>query len=160
MSGVDKLLISPMRWWEIVEVCSIENNLYPTTPWSQRTFWSELALMPVSREYVTLRKADTSGPIVGYAGLALSGRQADIQTLAIASSHQRQGLGQYLLKYLLDLAKSREATEVLLDVGNTNEAAIALYLKNGFVEINRRRGCYRGYDETLIMRKPLSKVGY
>lgn len=115
--------------------------------------------MPSSREYVTVRRANTSGQILGYGGLAVSGRQADVQTLAIASSSQRQGLGQYLLKHLLDIAGKREATEVLLDVGGTNAAAIALYLKNGFVEINRRSGCYRGYDETIIMRRPLREAG-
>ncbi len=145
-----------MRWWDLPEVYSIEKDLYSTTPWSPRTFWSELALVPVTREYFIARSSSITGAIVAYAGVALSGKQADIQTLAVTRSEQRQGLGQFLLAHLLEVAVARGAIDVFLDVGNTNLSAISLYLKNGFVEINRRQGCYRGYEETIVMRKQLS----
>jgi len=147
------MIVAPMKWWDLPTVHAIETDVYPSSAWSLSVFWSELALVPRSREYFIVRSAADPQSIEGYAGLAVTGRQADVQTLAVAKSRQRRGLGQQLLSHLLARARARQSTEVLLDVGGTNTPAIDLYMKNGFVEINRRKGCYRGYDETIVMRK-------
>jgi len=133
----------------------IEMELYPDTAWSLATFWSEISQIPKAREYFVLVKDKSSTEVMGYGGLAISGRQADVQTLAVKSANQRCGLGQHLLDHLISRALQRRASEMLLDVGGTNYPAIGLYEKAGFHEINRRKGCYRGYEATIVMRKSL-----
>ena len=153
--GVNGYRIEPMRWLHLPSVRVIEVDLYPDTAWSRATFWSELSQIPKAREYFVLVQDKGSTEVVGYGGLAISGRQADVQTLAVKSANQRCGLGQHLLDHLILRALQRGASEMLLDVGGTNYPAIGLYEKTGFCEINRRKGCYRGYEETLVMRKSL-----
>ena len=98
-----------------------------------------------------------SMPIVGYAGLVVSGHQSDVQTLAVAPTQQGRGLGRRLLEALIDEARQRDASEVLLEVRADNEAAQALYAAAGFERIAVRRGYYRpGGTDALVLRRRLA----
>jgi [ribosomal protein S18]-alanine N-acetyltransferase len=90
-----------MRWWDLPAVQALETRLFPHDAWSPEQFWSELAGVPESRHYLV---AETGGEIVGYAGLAAAGGDADVQTLAVAPARQRAGAGGVLLQALLDEA--------------------------------------------------------
>lgn len=141
-----------MRWWDVDAVHRLETELF-LDPWSVETFWSELAHVPESRHYLV---ADDGDVIVGYAGLVATGRQVDVQTLAVAASAQGHGLGRRLLGALLDEAARREATEVLLEVRAENTAAQALYASAGFERIAIRRGYYRpGGTDAFVLRRRL-----
>ena len=127
-----------MRWWDIEPAHTVERELFRDA-WSQETFWSELAGVPETRYYVV---AEGGAAIVGYAGLAVVGHQADIQTVAVAPAAQGTGLGGRLLDDLLAEARRRDAGEVLLEVRADNEPAQALYAGRGFERIAVRRGYY------------------
>ena len=73
-------VLRPMRWWDIDAALVIEQALFPDA-WSVETFWAELARVPETRHYLV---ADDDGAVVGYAGLMTVGRQADVQTVAVA----------------------------------------------------------------------------
>ena len=140
--------LRPMRWWDIDAALAIERELFPDA-WSDETFWAELARVPETRHYLV---ADDDGAIVGYAGLMTVGRQADVQTVAVAPDRQGQNLGATLLRAIVDEATARGCTEVLLEVRVDNEAALHLYDKVGFERISVRRGYYPGGVDGLVMR--------
>jgi ribosomal-protein-alanine N-acetyltransferase len=138
-----------MRWWDVEVAHALETELFPD-PWSVETFWSELAHVPESRHYLV---AEQAGELVGYAGLVVVGRQADVQTLAVAPAGQGRGLGRRLLDALVAEARRRVAGEVLLEVRAENAAALALYTGAGFERIGVRRGYYRpGGTDALVLR--------
>jgi [ribosomal protein S18]-alanine N-acetyltransferase len=141
-------VLRPMRWWDIDAALAIERALFPDA-WSDETFWVELARVPETRHYLV---ADDDGAVVGYAGLMTVGRQADVQTVAVAPGHQGQHLGATLLRAIVDEATSRGCTEVLLEVRVDNEPAVHLYQKAGFERISVRRGYYPGGIDGLVMR--------
>lgn len=126
-----------MRWQDLPEVHRIETASFPDDPWSEATFWAELAARP-RRDYVVLEHER----LLGYAGLDLAGETADVMTIAIDPARRGQALGRQLLVALLDRAESSGATRVILEVRADNEAAIGLYAGHGFVEVHRRRGYY------------------
>lgn len=127
-----------MRWWDLEAAHRLEVALFPDA-WSMETFWSELAGVPESRYYVV---AEAGGNLVGYAGLAVVGRTADVQTIAVAPAAQGQRLGARLLDDLLVETRARGAAEVLLEVRADNQRAHALYASRGFERIAVRRGYY------------------
>ncbi|MGW1589388.1 ribosomal protein S18-alanine N-acetyltransferase [Streptomyces sp. NPDC002386] len=142
-----------MRWWDIDPVLELERGLFPDDAWSRGMFWSELAHArgaEANRRYLV---AEEDGRIVGYAGLAAAGDVGDVQTIAVARSHQGTGLGGRLLTELLKAATAFECAEVMLECRVDNIAAQKLYERFGFVPIGFRRGYYQpGNVDALVMR--------
>jgi ribosomal-protein-alanine N-acetyltransferase len=117
-------------------------------------FWRELAERDSRSYYVAvLEGAET---VVGYAGLcAYSARDAYVQTLGVTTTQQRRGLGDRLLRTLLDDASRRGCTNVDLEVRAGNHAAIRLYERHDFERLGLRRGYYQpsGADAVVMRRK-------
>ncbi|EST31343.1 ribosomal protein S18-alanine N-acetyltransferase [Streptomyces roseochromogenus] len=143
-----------MRWWDIDPVLELERDLFPEDAWSRGMFWSELAHArgaDATRRYLVAH--EETGRIVGYAGLASSGEQADVQTIAVARDVQGTGLGGRLLAELLRAATAFECHEVLLECRVDNVRAQKLYERYGFEPIGFRRGYYQpGNVDALVMR--------
>lgn len=144
--------IEPMRWWHIPVVTEMEAELFPRDHWSEEQFWEELA-HPTRSYHVAL---NDSNSVVGYGGIYLMPPQSDLQTLAVSSTVQGQGVGAQLLSHLMDAASARGATEMILEVRSDNASAIRLYERAGFAMISRRMRYYPDGTDALIMRvRPL-----
>ncbi|MFD4292031.1 ribosomal protein S18-alanine N-acetyltransferase [Rhodococcus sp. NPDC058505] len=123
-------------------------------PWSADAFRAELA--HPHNHYVVVRS--DSGRVLGYAGVALLGNapdiEAEVHTIGVDPEHRRRGLGALLLDELLGLA-DRHGAPVFLEVRTDNEAAIALYRREGFEIVGTRRNYYQpsGAD-AYTMRRP------
>jgi [ribosomal protein S18]-alanine N-acetyltransferase len=79
-------------------------------------------------------------------GFVLSRRAADeaeILTIAVASSWRGYGVGSELLAEHLRQAAMQGARTLFLEVDPDNTPAIALYRRFGFVKVGDRRGYYR-----------------
>ena len=137
------------RWWHIDDVLAIERTLFQPEPWTAHHFWSELG-QTSTRHYVV---AVDDGPVVGYAGLCDYPDEAFVQTMAVASSHQRQGVGALLLEELLAEAVRRRQSRVLLEVRADNAPAQRLYERYGFVRTGVRRGYYPGGVDAWVMTR-------
>ena len=83
--------LEPLTWDRLPDVVAIERELFHLQPWSEAQFWSELAGVPESRYYVVA--LDAAGSVVGYAGVYCNDPEAEIQTVAVAPTAQRQGIG-------------------------------------------------------------------
>jgi ribosomal-protein-alanine N-acetyltransferase len=148
----DEITLRVMRWWDVETLMPSERELFGPDAWSPETWWGELAHVDGEggqRWYVVAEAADAT--LLGYAGLSVNGSEADVMTIAVASGAQGRGLGARLLDALLDAARDRGATQVLLEVRADNVAAQRLYQRRGFEQIARRRG-YFGDTDGLIMR--------
>ncbi|MFJ5301325.1 ribosomal protein S18-alanine N-acetyltransferase [Streptomyces sp. NPDC088350] len=149
-----------MRWWDIDPVLELEKDLFPEDAWSRGMFWSELAHArgaDATRRYlvaeVTGAETGSGVRVIGYAGLATTGEQADIQTIAVARDHWGTGLGGTLLTELLSAASEFECAEVMLECRVDNVRAQKLYERFGFAPIGFRRGYYQpGNVDALVMR--------
>lgn len=140
----------PMRWWDVEAAHALETALFPADAWTREMFWSELAGVPATRHYVV---AESGAEIVGYAGLAAAGGDADVQTMAVAAAHQGRGIGARLLRDLLTEAVRRRCDRVFLEVRADNAPALALYERFGFERVGRRRGYYeRAGADAVVMR--------
>ncbi len=142
-----------MRWWDIEPVMVIERELFGDEAWSDGMFWSELAERS-TRTYLV--EEDDAGAICAYAGLCCyAPHEAYIQTIAVAPSAQRRGIGEKLLVTLLDEAERRTCEHVDLEVRADNDAAMRLYERHGFTKIAVRRNYYQpsGIDAVVMRRE-------
>jgi ribosomal-protein-alanine N-acetyltransferase len=139
-----------LRWWDVERLTAVEQQVFGPTAWTPEAFWAELA-HPRSRWYVIAEGLD--GGLLGYAGLMVSGSQADVQTVVVAPAGQRRGLGSRLIAALVDEAVRRGASSVMLEARADNEQAIRLYRRHGFEQISVRRRYYQPGDvDAVIMR--------
>ena len=69
----------------------------------------------------------------------ISEKVAEIKRMRVETSLQRQGLGQKILDYLLSYAKKQGFERIILDTSDLQEAAQNFYIKNGFIEYNRKK---------------------
>jgi [ribosomal protein S18]-alanine N-acetyltransferase len=121
-------------------------------PWSLRNFSDSLG---VGYSSWLLTRNDE---YIGYAIMLLVADEAHLLNIGIAAARQGQGQGGRLLNRLLGLAQEKGATQMFLEVRPSNEPALALYRKTGFVEIGRRKGYYPapdGREDALVLRCPL-----
>ncbi len=150
MSAIAAQLV-PMRWWHIEQVAELEQQLFPVDAWSVEEFWAELA--QATRYYFL---AMDGSSVLGYAGLFALSPDADIQTIAVSPRAQGQGIGRLLLEELIDQALARKCAQLVLEVRSDNDAALSMYTRRGFEQINIRRDYYAPGVDALVMRlRPL-----
>jgi len=134
---------------------ALENATFPTDAWSRALLNAELA----GPHGHYLAAVDDAGTLIGYAGLLAprGSGQGDVQTIAVAASARRQGIGAALLDALLAEARAREAREVFLEVRADNPGAEALYETRGFARIAIRPAYYQpdGVD-AVVMKADLA----
>ncbi|HLV73740.1 MAG TPA: ribosomal protein S18-alanine N-acetyltransferase [Vulgatibacteraceae bacterium] len=150
---MSEVVLRPMTMADLPVVHRLERTLFPEDPWSEEMFRGELADQPRTRHYVVAE--DSGGEIVGYAGLAAAGGQADVQTIAVRADRRGSGIGAALLTELLDEAVRRNSEAVFLEVRADNDPARRLYERFGFERVGIRRGYYQpsGTDAIVMCRK-------
>ncbi|MFC6086967.1 ribosomal protein S18-alanine N-acetyltransferase [Sphaerisporangium aureirubrum] len=133
---------------DLPAVLTIERATFPFDAWSEGMLRGELHDQPRTRHYIV---AVADERIVGYAGLAAAGDQADVQTIAVAADRQRAGIGSAMLRELLAEAERRGATAIFLEVRADNPAAQGMYERFGFERIGVRRDYYDDGTDAIIM---------
>ena len=133
---------------------SLERTLFPDYPWTQAQFKEEIAGIGTNREFTLAIK---DGAVIGYAGIMVvaPGVPADLLTIAVLPDFRGQGIAQAMLAALESWAKSKGATEVILEVDTKNESAIRLYQLSDHEEISMRANYYGLGVDALVMRKEL-----
>ena len=81
----------------------------------------------------------------------VSPEEAELLNLGVDPAWRRKGVASALLDALTQAAGG----EIFLEVAEPNEAAIALYLRHGWVSAGMRRGYYaQGRINAVVMKKP------
>jgi [ribosomal protein S18]-alanine N-acetyltransferase len=153
--GTSGMRLRRMTKRDMPAIMALEQELFPDDAWTPEMFAEEFA-QPASRRLYLVAEEGTA--LIGYAGMMFTaGPQADVVTLAVAPAWWGRGIGTALLLALVEEARKRRYTEVLLEVREDNPRARRLYLRHGFTEVGIRRGYYQpsGVD-AVVMRKALT----
>jgi ribosomal-protein-alanine N-acetyltransferase len=104
-------------------------------------------------------RATVGRSVVGFILSRIGGQEAEILSIAVASSRRGKGLAKQLLDLNLRRLAGLGVRAVFLEVGDDNEPALRLYRRAGFREVGRREGYYRdraGKASTaLVLRRDL-----
>lgn len=149
------LEIRPMTKDDLTAVLAIESDLFPVDAWTKELFLGELAEVSNSRDVAV---AAIESEIVGYASFRYVGRQGDVNTVAVSSGHQGNGIGTALMDWLESQASLRNVREIFLEVRSDNEAALKMYGSRGYERIDVRRNYYGNTIDANIMRKRVANV--
>ncbi len=135
----------PMDKSHLREVAELDKALFPR-PWSQDSWESELYNTTVS-----LVVAETEeGHVLGYGVLGVILDEGCLEKIATRPEYQRQGIAQAILGSFLRYGQEHLAF-LTLEVRDDNAPALALYEKNGFVEVGRRKNYYPEVHRDAIL---------
>ncbi|HTY82954.1 MAG TPA: GNAT family N-acetyltransferase [Silvibacterium sp.] len=94
--------------------------------------------------------------LLGFAVARLIGEICELESIVVARSTRRKGIGKALLDGVIGWALAAGARKIQLEVRAANESAIAFYAHAGFLTEGLRPGYYRNPDEdAVLMGKPL-----
>jgi len=143
--------IRPAAESDLPAICALEEATFVSDAWSPEQMAAELG--SVHTTYMVVED-DVEGT-VGYGGVLApsASSDADIQTIAVAPSFRRAGLGRALMAELIGAARVAGAQRVFLEVRADNPAAQSLYTDLGFVEVGVRPHYYQPDDvDAVVMR--------
>ncbi len=78
--------------------------------------------------------------------------EAEVLTLAVSPSARRQGVATALLRAAKAHVGERHGNVMFLEVATGNAAALALYHREDFTEVGRRRHYYADSSDALVLR--------
>jgi len=141
-----EILIQDLRPEDISAVLTIEKASF-TTPWSEILFMNEI-FKPRS-----LPKAGMIGEkLVGYICANYLLEEGHILNVTVHSDFRKQGIASRLVQYMIKLLRKEGCRTIFLEVRISNEAALRMYQKAGFIEIAKRKAYYTlPIEDAVIM---------
>lgn len=140
-----EIVIRKMQPEDLAEVCKIEKDNF-SLPWSEKSFWESM-----EREDTVFLVALEDEKVVGYIGCYCIAGAGEITNVAVKASHRRKGIGGKLLQKLYEKGAALDTQEYFLEVRESNEAAIGLYLRQGFVKEGIRKNFYEKPVENAVI---------
>lgn len=142
------MTIESMTVDDISQVAEIERQIF-SIPWSEKAFRDSM-----EGDNTIYIVAKENNNVAGYAGMYLSFEEGNITNVAVNPLSRRKGIGEKIVRDILNRAYEKGVRDVFLEVRETNSVAIALYEKIGFKEEGIRKNFYdKPRENALIMWK-------
>ena len=144
------MIIREMTVEDAAAAVALEKECF-SMPWSQKIY--ETTLANKDTLYLLAEEDTPDGKVlVGMCGLQNILGEADISNVAVKKEFRRQGIAEKLLGQLLEEGRKSGIYAFTLEVRSSNEAAIKLYEKFGFVTEGIRKRFYeKPVEDALIM---------
>lgn len=134
------LVLRTMQPADIDALMPIEVAAYPF-PWTRGIFCDCLRV-----GYDGWIVESDSGVMLGHAMLSYGADEGHLLNLTVAPAVQGRGIGRWMLRRLMLRAAAQGAQTLFLEVRPSNQAALHLYLSEGFERIGIRPRYYPAAD--------------
>lgn len=132
---------------DIPAAADLERECF-SQPWSENAYQGTLA----NENAIYLAAETESGELAGICGVLNILGEGDINNVAVAEPFRRRKIGERMLAELLRQGEEKGITAFTLEVRASNEAAIRLYEKFGFVSEGCRKDFYeKPREDALIL---------
>ncbi|MEG1858226.1 MAG: ribosomal protein S18-alanine N-acetyltransferase [Pseudoflavonifractor sp.] len=144
----------PMDRSTVPDVAAIDRECF-SQPWSEDMIAEEL--YDDNASYLLAVAED--GSVLGFGGLKVVLDEGSIDKIAVRASCRRMGVADAILGAFLRFGEAKLAF-ITLEVRASNDAAIALYMKNGFAQVGRRKNYYSDlHEDAILMTREFSGKG-
>ena len=146
--------IRQAKLYDVPAMARIERDSFGA-PWSAEEITKDVTAG--GNIYVAV--AECGEEKAGYGEIRMVAGEAQIYNIAIDPGFRRAGIGEALLRHMIEKAEEDGCSLVTLEVRGGNEAAMTLYHKLGFREVGRRRGYYeKGGEDAVLMDLDLRTI--
>lgn len=132
----------------MASVLEIERASFPN-PWHESTFRGEIYHRSISFPLVVVHA--TLNKVIGYVIFWQVGEDAQVNNIAIHPDFRRLGIGEAVLRQVIELVRLRGGRLITLEVRPSNAAALGLYRKLGFKMMGVRQGYYTNPAEDAFV---------
>ena len=133
---------------DVPAIMALEKTAPSAAHWSVQQYEGLFGTAEPNR--VALVLGDENG-LQAFAIVRVVRDEWELENIVVAGGARRRSLGTRILDELLQIARTRGAKAVFLEVRESNHAARALYEKWAFLESGRRRRYYQEPDEDAIL---------
>ena len=144
---ISSVAFRQMKEEDLNQIMEIEKKSF-ATPWTYDAFYNEL----FSNQFAHYVVAEVDEKIIGYCGLWVIIDEGHITNIAILPDYRGVGLGEKLLRAVMETAKGLGAETLTLEVRVSNDVAKGLYRKLGFQDGGIRKSYYTdNFEDALVM---------
>ena len=143
--NMEKISVSFFEREDISALVDIEREAF-STPFKEKDFLDIL-----ESEISNVLVAKIGGLVVGYVSFTIIIDECQIINFATKEEFKRQGVGKRVMEALIEHGKAKGVTKYFLEVRVSNEAAISLYKKYGFVEVGISKGHFSLPREDAVL---------
>lgn len=145
-----KVKLVPLAEKHLEAVMEIEREVF-RQPWKVEDF-KRLIGKP---EVISLT-ALAENKVIGYSCCWIVIKTAELGNIAVAREYQGRYVARTLLEATIKACRKRKVTVLFLEVRSSNQRAIELYKRYGFVQIGIQRGYYsHPVEDSVIMKLEL-----
>lgn len=147
----------PMTVSDLDRVMAVEASAY-AFPWTRGNFIDSIA----AGYFMEMLVQKTDRALVGYYAAMPGVDELHLLNLTVAPAFQRRGHALRLLSALQARARAHGLGSLWLEVRVSNERALAVYRRWGFVQSGLRRGYYPAAggrrEDAVVMMLPVPRV--
>lgn len=141
------IAVREMQIDDLGQVMEIENENF-SVPWTENGFFTFLI-----RQDALFLVAEEENKILGYIGILMVPEDGDITNVAVKKSEQGKGIGKLLVSEMIKRSEEFGVRNIFLEVRKSNQTAIHLYEKFGFVTEGVRKNYYEMPKEDAYVMK-------
>lgn len=143
------MLIRPATGDDIPAIRTLEQRTPEAAHWSESSYAALFA--PGAPSRTALVAVDEQAALQGFVVALCASEEWEIENIAVAENQRRKGVATALLRSLLQRAQAAGAASLLLEVRESNTAALRSYEKVGFRAAGRRSRYYHVPDEDALL---------
>lgn len=133
------IIFSKINDEDVESIQIIEQQAYPN-PWSPKIMTD---CIKAGYQCVKMTSESSPNDILAYAFMMLGVEESHLLNITTAPEFQRKGLAKLMLHRLLLISRINHAKQMVLEVRESNQAAVYLYEKEGFKIIGTRKNYYQ-----------------
>jgi [ribosomal protein S18]-alanine N-acetyltransferase len=150
-----RVQVRAARASDLHAVVALERSIAEAPHWAEAEYAGILEAGTDGGVRRCLLVAERSMELAGFAvGKAIGSGDdvlAELESVAVAESARRAGVGKALSEGVIAWCREMGAAGVELEVRSANFAAIALYRRMGFVEVGLRKRYYKDPDDDAVL---------
>lgn len=139
-------MIKDFNFLHITPAAEIERLCF-SDPWSEGAFADS-----IKNSYSHFKVWEEEEALLGYIGFYAVSGEGSITNVAVHPDARGRGIGEALVRAIIDLGKELDLDYITLEVRVSNAPARSLYKKCGFRDMGTRRGFYsKPREDAVIM---------
>ncbi|WP_263359027.1 ribosomal protein S18-alanine N-acetyltransferase [Acidicapsa ligni] len=148
--------VRAMRESDIERVMTIAASLAEAPHWPREAYIAAIAPDSTLRRVALV--AQFADGVAGFVVASVLAPQSELESIAVTSTAQRQGVATALLRELTGELSASGVEELLLELRASNARAADFYEQYGFMPAGRRRSYYQDpVEDALLLRLNLPK---